>query len=57
MEVDEVTAIYPRNTQDISFALYNARQVDQTIPYYVLSEKEISIEVLYQSGEPNVCTL
>jgi len=43
MEVDEVTAIYPRNTQDISFGLYNTRQVDQTIHYYVLSEGEALI--------------
>ena len=43
MEVDEVTAIYPKNTQDISFRLYNTRQVDQTIPYYVLSEGEILV--------------
>ena len=49
MEVDEVTAIYPRNTQDISFRLYNTRQVDQSIPYYVLSEGEILILVFGQT--------
>ena len=49
MEVDEVTAIYPRNTQDISFRLYNTRQVDQSIPSYVLSEGEILILVFGQT--------